>query len=222
MAYHEREYDVFIIEGTENSQDIWKWQHWEPWATALAPFTESSRGKAAVRCNQYSSNPWKKVPFGKLSWEEKSYLRWTHESPVNNDNSRDWGFLAVEAWSPSWTICVRENLPPEFYFSMKNPNFNNIRDRKKSPFIVCAIPVLDNGNLLQELELTIINLVKTLPASLLAYKRRPWGITSFPGSNGFTHAIQDIYELPFSKPGNPLAKPFDEDTLLETWRLIKV
>jgi hypothetical protein len=222
MAYHEREYDLFIIQGTKDSPDIWKWKHWESWAIALAPFAESLRGKSALRCNQYSLNQLQKIPFGKLAWDEKSHQRWTHGSPVNITNSSEWMFLGVEAWSPSWTACVRENMPPDFFFSMTNPNFNRTENIKDTPFIVCAIPALADSKKAQELELVLSNLAKSLPASLFAYKRRSWGVPSFPGSNGFTYAIQDIFKSPLSYAGNPNADPFEEDTLPETWRFIEL
>lgn len=222
MAYHEREYEVYILKGMEDSVDLWSWQHWEPWAIALAPFTTSPRGKATVRCLQYSADPKKMVPFGRLSWDEKSHHRWTHNSPTNGEEWKRWGFLSMEAWAPSWTICEREIVPPDFYLSMHNPNCHRSAPRRPSPFLVCAVPYSLGQSRVMELESVLISLSKSLHVSVLAHKRRPWGIGSLR-QDSFTYAIQDMTEFVLSGATDfdRMRKPFNEDLLPETWRRIE-
>jgi hypothetical protein len=221
MAYHTLEYDVYVIKGAQGCPDLWTWRHWEPWAKALNPFATSPRGKAAVRCLQYSADPRKMVSFGKLYWEEKSHQRWTHNSPTNGDDSTPWKFLSLEAWAPSWTVCEKERVPPEFYFSLRNPDcFRSAGN--SAPFVVCAIPSEPDSNRATELESALASLLKTFPSSVFAHKKRPWGISSL-GADSFTYSIQDMRETVLSGATDfdRMRKPFDEDLLPETWRRIK-
>lgn len=222
MAYHEREYEVYVLKGMEDSIDLWTWQHWEPWATALTPFATSPRGKATVRCLQYSADPKKMVSFGKLSWNEKSHQRWTHNSPMNDDEWNRWKFLSMEALAPSWNVCERELVPPDFYFSMHNPNCHRSVPKRPSPFLVCAVPTSLGQNRVIELESVLVSLSKTLPVSVLAHKKRPWGISSLR-QDSFTYAIQDMTEsvLSGATDFDRMRKPFDEDLLPETWKRIE-
>ena len=52
MAFHDPQYDVFVLKGTADSPAPWVWDTWTPWAKALAPFTATPRGKPAVRSTQ--------------------------------------------------------------------------------------------------------------------------------------------------------------------------
>lgn len=223
MAYHEHDYEVFVLKGAADSAELWSWRNWEPWATALAPFASSERGKAAVRCQQYSSDPGKMVSFGRLSWDEKSHQRWAHSSPNNAEDWKGWKFLSMQAWAPGWTICEREYIPPDFYFSMKTQDGHRYQPKHSGPFVVCAIRSSLGQNKVLELESILCQLAQTLPASVLAHKKRPWGIRGL-GANSFTYAIQDMTESVLSGPteADRIRRPFDEDLLPESWRKIDV
>lgn len=222
MAYHEHEYEVYVLKGMEESADLWAWRQWELWATALTPFTLSPRGKATVRCLQYSADPKKMVLFGKLSWDEKSHQRWAHNSPANGEEWKRWQFLSMEAWAPSWTVCEKELVPPNFYLSMHNPNFRLSAPRLRSPFLVCAVPSSLGQKKVMELESVLVSLSSTLTDPVLAHKKRPWGISSL-GKDSFTYAIQDMTESVLSGASDfdRMRKPFNEDLLPETWRRIE-
>ena len=222
MAYHDREYEVYVLKGMGSCVDLWSWQNWEKWAAALSPFTNSVRGKSAVRCLQISADSKKTIPFGKLSWDEKSHQRWAHNSPINVEEWKRWQFLNLEAWTPSWNVCIKEKVPPDFYFNMRDPNGNSSAPKRPSPFLVCAIASSVGQNRINDLESTLVSLLETLPDSILAIKKRPWGISSF-GQGSFTHAIQDMTEsvLSGATEFDRMRKPFDEDLLPETWRRIE-
>lgn len=211
------------MKGSEGSPDLWAWRNWEPWATALTPFTTGPRGNATMRCLQYSADPKKVVPFGKLSWDEKSHQRWAHSSPTNAEEWKYWKFLSLEACAPGWTVCEKESIPPDFYFAMKNPNGHRNAPKHPVPFLVCAIPSSLGSRKVSELESVLCSLAKTLPFSVFAHKRRPWGVSSL-GQDSFTYAIQDMTEsvLSGATDFDRMRKPFDEDLLPETWRRIVV
>ena len=211
------------MKGTEDSPDLWKWRHWEPWAIALAPFMMSPRGKATVRCLQHSADPRKMIPFGKLYWDEKSHQRWSHSSPMSSDECAHWEFLSLEAWTPSWTICERERIPPEFFFSLRNPNYHRRACKRSGPFLVCAIASSLEHSKVTELESVLGSLAKTLSISVFAHKKRPWGISSY-GKDSFTYSIQDMTDSVLSGATDldQMRKPFDEDLLPETWKQIEV
>lgn len=222
MTYHQREYDVYVMKGAEGSPNLWMWRHWEQWATVLAPFATCPRGKATVRCLQYSAESRKRVPFGKLFWDERSHQRWTHNSPTNGDEWADWNFLSFEAWAPSWTACERESTPPDFYFSLRNRNFRLDAPKCQGPFLVCAIPFSLEHNKAAELESVLGSLAMTFPTSVFAHKKRPWGIRSL-GEDSFTYSIQDMTEsvLSGATDFDRMRTPFDEDLLPHTWRRIE-
>ncbi len=221
MKYHEHGYDVFVLKGLDVRPDLWAWSRWESLASLLAPFVKLARGKAAVRCLQYSPDPKKMVAFGKLSWNAQSHMRWAHGSPVNADGCAGWTFLSMETWAPGWTVCEKELIPPDFYFRVKA-----IDCRRKSlggsrPFVVCAMASALGADNARHLESVLSSLAASLPASVFAHKRRPWGIGSL-GAGSFTYAVQDMNEsvLSGAQEFDRMRKPFDEDLLPETWRVI--
>jgi hypothetical protein len=129
----------------------------------------------------------------------------------------------MEAWAPSWTACEKERIPPDFYFSLHNPNSHRRAPKRPAPFLVCAISSSLGHNKAMELESVLHSLSKTLPASVFAHKKRPWGIGSL-GQDSFTYAIQDMTEsvLTGATEFDRMRRPFNEDLLSETWRRIEV
>jgi hypothetical protein len=216
MAFHTRDYDVFILKGTAGHPQPWTWESWQPWAAALAPFSASPRGQPGVRCTVWCDRDRKHVPFGTLGWDDKSHQRWTFGSPVTREASDQWKFIHTEAWAPRWTVCEREHLAPDFFFSLRNPAMGSEYGKPPYPFVVCALAAAGDERR-DALAQALHPLAKALPAALFATKRRPWGIAS---GGGFTHSIQDMNEAVLSGAVNPHS--IDADRLPETWTVIDV
>ena len=145
MAFHDRDYQVLIILGSPDVQPLWQWERWQRTADLIAPLSNLPRGKASVRCYQYVPNPSslgtkKEQNFGRLAWDIRSHAKWAHGSPITVDKCRDWDFGSMEAWAPSWTVCEREHLAPDFYFQMANEEMSRAYGKKPAfnPLVVLA------------------------------------------------------------------------------------
>ena len=227
MAFHDRDYQVFVILGSPDVQPLWQWERWKRDADLIAPLLNLPRGKASVRCHQYVPNPsrlgTKMVQnFGRLAWDVRSHVKWAHGSPVTVDKCRGWVFGSMEAWAPSWTVCERENLAPDFYFQMVNERVNRAYGKTPAfnPLVVLAVSLSLDASYGNSFRAAADALATHVRSRLFATRVRPWGYTLATGGAAFDHAICDLGAGSLFSFGNPHDRSVDAHTLQEGWRML--
>src|SRR5271154_1727592 len=122
-SFADRIYDLYVILGAPDSSQIWNWQNWQKIASTLDPIVALGRNKAADRTTQFINGSRNAVSFGRIGWNEKGHQKWTHNSPATIETSKKWSFLKMEMWSPTWSVCEREKIAPDFFFAFRNESF---------------------------------------------------------------------------------------------------
>jgi hypothetical protein len=229
MAFHDRDYEVYIILGSPEMPPLWRWDRWQTVADLLAPFAEVPRGKAALRGHRYVPNP-KKPGFskaeglGRIGWDRRSHEKWTFNSPLTNGLSSTWQFGNMEAWAPSWNVCGRENLAPDFYFSMNNQTMLGIANKELAfnPVIVLAVSASLDGDYRFGIREAALSLSSFVDSKLFVSRKRPWGYSWGLELKAFTGAIQDLGTGGLFKLGDPHGRPLNADTFAEEWSQVLV
>ena len=125
--------------------------------------------------------PWSpnksQVKFGKLVWTEKSFKKWTHGSPDNENENLV--FTTSSAWSPSQGACNRRNCFPHFTFSMSNKNIENDSERPFGTFMLFSLYKKADPELRSELKKAVLKTAELTQSILTLYKVRKWGKKSF-------------------------------------------
>jgi hypothetical protein len=199
MAFHDVDYDVYVVLGNPDSVPLWHWEVWRHFESAIDPLIRAARGKPALRSMQYL--PGKKpetVRFGRLGWKETDHEKWVHRSPREREASRGRVFHDVELWAPSWNACEREGRPPDVFVSISNesavhatPSFNSV--------VLLAV-IADFARHQPQLTVQVLTVLRRLTlAKLVARSHRPWGKPW--GSIGFRDAINDLYISGLFRPG---------------------
>ena len=225
IPFFARSYDLYVILGSPHSPQIWYWENWRKVAAGLEPFVAVARDKAAVRTTQFingGKNPSKDaVSFGRIGWSEKGHQRWTHGSPVTLDSSPSWAFLQMEMWSPTWSVCEREDRAPDVFFAFRNEAFwPRIDPLKFNQTIIFALSRNLNGALLVDARRWVLQLSAELQSPLVAYQKRAWGKAR--GSVGlFSDSIQDLVTVGLFKVGDYHNRAVDLDTFEEKWESLR-
>ncbi|MEN4920172.1 hypothetical protein ABE485_15985 [Achromobacter spanius] len=215
MAFHTRTYDAYLVLTGPSAPAPWTTAAWLPVAQALAPFTESPRGKAAVRCTQIDKATRKRASFGRLGWNEAAHRKWTHDAP----ETAPWIFLGAEAWAPSWTQCERDVQAPDCFVALSTPSAVH-RDEplhfggKLLVALACDAP----QDLRARLRETVVAVARGLDSPLAAHQVRAWGKPSSYG--GFTAAMNDLSIVGLFRGGNPHERPLDLATFEESWTAV--
>ena len=217
MGYFDRQYEVFVLLGAPFSSKLWEESQWLPLAENLGQFAESSRGRTAVRTYQNDVSG-KDIAFGRLAWNPKSHRRWTHSSAQHSNQAT---FHYMEVWAPAWTICWRENMSPDFFFNLLNPDhLNNHSQHQFNQVVVCALAQDLGPSRATALQSILRSWAATLSAPVFARKSRPWGISS-GHLGGYTDVIEHMALLHLFKVGNPHERPLDRATFSEPWEFLQ-
>lgn len=220
MSFFEKEYSVYVVLSGPHTAKPWAWSLWKEIQNLLEPFASVSRGKAAIRSTQVSGNDGKKISFGKIGWNEKSHAKWTHDSPETETDSKDWRFLNVEAWAPSWTVCEKENSAPDFFLSVNNEHPCGESDKSQfGAIVVVALATSEGSERLVQLKAAVTEIAAKLNSPLAIYKRRNWGTPI--GSDGYTDALNDLGATGLFKVGPRHQRPLDVSTFSEQWILLE-
>ncbi|MES2206808.1 MAG: hypothetical protein V4525_08435 [Pseudomonadota bacterium] len=220
MLFFEKEYLVYVVLSGPYTKKPWSWPLWQEIQKLLEPFALISRGKAAIRSTQVLGNNGKKISFGKIGWDEKSHAKWTHDSPVTETSSKNWCFLNVEAWAPSWTVCAKENSAPDFYLSVNNEHPYGESDKSQfGAIVIVALATSTGSERLMQFTAAVTKIAAKLNSPLVVYKHRNWG-TSI-GSSGFTNALNDLGVTGLFKAGARHQRPLDVSTFSQQWMLMK-
>jgi hypothetical protein len=218
MAFHTADYDVYVALGDPEALPLWTWGVWQQFAPAIDPLIRAARGKPALRSVQYLPDQGGEVKFGRLGWKESDHQKWTHQSPMNKQQSKSWQFLNLEVWAPAWTVCERENRAPDVFLSISNETLGGGYRQELSfnPIVVFAIAAVLAKRELSLVPAILSTLSKLTSPKLTGYRRRPWG-TAF-GSVGFTNSIQDLASNGLFKPGPCHEGEVGFHLLAEKWR----
>src|SRR5262249_3356812 len=124
MAFHDREYDVYVLLGDPAAIPPWTRLIWTDVAKALDPLMQVARDRPAVRSSQLGPGPGspnqRSISFGRIGWNEQGHKKWTHSEDGQLASGEPAHFLTCEVWAPSWTVCQRELRAPDVYFAMRN------------------------------------------------------------------------------------------------------
>ncbi|WP_256228988.1 hypothetical protein [Variovorax sp. YR750] len=217
--FHAKNYDLFVLLGAPDLLP-WQWQIWVEIEPLLAPFVCSDRGKSIVRSSQASGlgKEYRSIAFGKMGWDLKSHLRWTHGSPSNALDSNPRRFLGMEAWGPSWTVCEKEHEAPDFYLHLLSaPNARQGGIPRFGSMLVVALTASASGERRRELRAAMIAVAALLKSPLAVCKRRAWGIAS-GAAGGFRDAVQDLgVGRGLFREEDPHAQPVSLETFSEAW-----
>ena len=200
MSFHERSFHLHVILGDPTKARIWEWVVWPKIAQVIDPLVTGSRGPAAVRSYQNGTDR-KWIRFGRIGWNVNGHQKWVHGSPRNVSESRNWWFLNMELWAPSWSICRREGMAPDVYFAFSNEGFEGFKGDYSTltfnPYLVLAVAEQSVvGKLCEDVA---ANLTALLNARLHAYQKRNWGL---PFSDfAFSNSIGDLMVSSVFKPG---------------------
>lgn len=214
LAFHTRTYDAYLVLTGPSAPAPWTTGTWLTVAEALAPFADSARGKAAVRCTQIDKATRKRASFGRLGWNEASHRKWTHDAP----ETAPWTFLGAQAWAPSWTQCERDNQAPDFFVALSTPN-SGLRDKPRQfggkllVALACDAPQ-DQRDRLRE---AVVAVARGLDSPLTVHQERAWGRASY---GGFTAAMNDLCIVGLFRGGDPHQRPLDLATFEEPWAAV--
>src|SRR5262249_54771554 len=176
----------------------------------------SPRGSTSIRCSQIDAERRRHIPFGRLVWSNKSFLRWTHGAHQPLAASTPWLFEGLEVWSPSWTTVETEDVPPDFFLGVTNKAMGSGHNRQRhfNSVLVAALRTTTSATTLEAFRGSVRPCAQLVHSPLLAYSRRPWG-RAFAG--GFTDSIQDLPHTGLFRPGQPHDRPVTIDTLQGQW-----
>jgi hypothetical protein len=220
-AFHDREFDTYVVLGDRERPDLWTWSVWPVVAEALSPLVKSQRGRAAVRTSQFERDGETLIRFGRIGWNELGHEKWVHGSPKNNSVSAGWRFLDAEIWAPAWSTCERDGRAPDLFVGIRNERFWPQAEESVSfnPVVLLAVAT-DLGEPFTQEAVRAVQAVSahTIPV-LAVHQRRRWG-KAF-GNFGFSDSIQDLLSTGLFRVGSPHTRPVDETTFAEaTWRRI--
>jgi hypothetical protein len=202
LAFHDREYDAFVIVAASEGQPPWSAPAWKKLADVLEPFVEASGHPAAVRTSQLAGKlgEMKPVRFGKIGWNTAGHAKWTHAGA----NERF--FQSVEIWAPSWAQCSARDLAPDLYVCVCNPA------AAAAPHVPPVLLLAIACDLRLDATPAAKSIADILGSTLRARSRTPWGT---PASGGFTRALQDL--LPFGAFSSSWTEDDAAPSFVEPW-----
>jgi hypothetical protein len=209
MGFHTRRYIVDVLLGDPAAEPLWSSTAWSAVVGSLDPLMSSARGKEAVRSLQYSLR--KPVRFGRIGWNAVGHQKWTLGGPLPSSAGRV--FSSVEAWAPSWTICERDNCPPDTFLYVQNEAAIFSKGASFNPTVLLA--TAEDCEALREPRVEAVQALVSWTRPLLhVWKARTWGNSS---TVGFTDAIQDLVVTGLFKPGKRHSGVPTVDIFSEPW-----
>lgn len=207
MAFHDREYDVYVVLGGPSAPLPWVQSAWGDISAALDPLMQAARDRPAVRSVQLGPKPGspnqRSISFGRIGWNDQGARKWCHSENGQLVSGGGAYFQASSVWAPSWTVCERENLAPDVFFSIDNPSPFSPKAGDAIKFSsTCILAVASDlePNCGEPARQSSVAISTTLQAVARGHCARPWG-RSIGGSASFSDAINDLGILGLFKPG---------------------
>ena len=225
MAFHDREYDVYVVLGSPAVRPPWVQPTWNGVSEALDPVMGSARERPSVRSTQLGPKPGspnqRSISFGRIGWNDRGAKKWTHSEDGQLVSGRLAHFLTCEIWAPSWTACARDHLAPDVYFVMSNaselghsPKSNSAL--KFNSHCILAVASDMGSTILEQARGSAQSIALLLRAVLQGYCVRPWG-RSYGGGFSYTDAINDLAIVGLFKLGPRHKEPVSLSMLSGTW-----
>jgi hypothetical protein len=212
MSYSDRQYEVFAILGDPALEPAWTESRWKCISDILNPLVQKTRGSAAVRSTQLSkgagSPNQRAISFGRIGWNAQGHKKWVHISDGIE-------FINTEVWSPSWTTCEREGLPPDVYVAVRNSRLTPDQQVTFNPIFILAVALNSDGQMVSSARAIAEALSVVLNSVLRVRYIRPWGFRF--GSMGFTNAIGDLSFIVLFKRGPRNQQPPAVEALEGSW-----
>ncbi len=185
-------YVLYLVLGKSAALHVYDWAVWRDIAPLLDPIIAVARGRASVRSTQLDRATHRPVTFGRLFWDDKSHMRWTHSSPLTNGASDHWSFFATEVWAPHWRVCEREDRAPDVFVHVHAEH-----QAEGKPFdqevLIAAREEMPRAVLERHLPQATGRIAELMNGVLTATTTAQWG-QSTSGGIGFTDAIQDFVQ----------------------------
>ncbi len=199
MGYRDRKYLVYAVLGSRVAPPPWVERTWTHIFNALDCLIHVQRRAVAVRSTQLDSLTGtpnqRRISFGRIGWNELGSKRWTHAENGVLLSGRQAAFLNCEMWAPSWSICGRDGLAPDVYFSMMSePN------EKLSFSSTCLLAVASDLGQPDEAWQAADAIAATVQAVFRAHCIRQWGGHLHDGMLRL-NAINDLLVSGLFKPG---------------------
>lgn len=203
-----RQYTVHVILGDPSAEPVWHWSRWLQVAKLIDPLIQRARGRPLIQSLQQSEKR-KFLKFGRLTWSQDSHAKWTHDSPVTNNDSKSWMFHSAYVEVPSFAVCYEQKQPCDVLFHVcAQHEIDGVLTF--NPAIVLAV-----AEELQAEQLIIgavTGIASLVSAKLVAKQVRPYGIAIANG--GYQDGLIDSTKiLGYFKGGNWQARGPVIDTL---------
>ncbi len=218
MAFHDREYLIYAVLGHPLSRPPWVETTWTRIFEALDPLTATARGAASVRSSQLGRRPdsphYQSISFGRIGWNQQGCRKWIHREDGELLSGGHALFEGTEIWAPSWTVCEREGLAPDFFFGMIGEAQFSSGARAFNSICVTAIASdLEKADAARTSAVAVASIVD---AVLRVRCVRPWGLPTL-GGNAFTNPISSLASSGLFKHGARQQLPVSLANLAGTW-----
>jgi len=187
-----RPYVQYLLLG--NAVDVapvYDWAVWGQVVPLLTPLVLAMRERAAVRSSQLDTATNKGVAFGRLGWDEKSHLAWTHNSPRTAASCKTWLFQFTQVWAPSWSVAHRKDQPPDLFIEIHKEPVRPIQAFDQGLLIGLAEDVLDS-TLSAHIVSIFPQLKKLLGCALAATRSEGW-LERHPRYESLHLALDDYF-----------------------------
>jgi len=213
----DRQYELHVVFGSPSLLP-WNWTVWQRIADELNPVFAAVFGQPATysRQGQRIGRRLRDVPFGRMTWGEKTHERWTHDSPKTSGRSSEWEFCDAQVWVPGRVICERERRRPHVYFQILNGGLGCKGQSLKFGSVIALGIARDLPEAAKsKAELAVANISEIVNAKLRVFKIRTW---SLPFGPFVKDSLQDLDTWLF-RVGSRHAEEPTLGLLKEEWEL---
>lgn len=222
MAFHDREYQVYVVLGQPSAPAPWVEPGWARLFDALDPIISAARGTAAVRSTQLGPRPGspnqRGISFGRIGWNAQGSRKWVHGADGRLLSGGEAIFVSSEVWAPSWTTCEREKLAPDAYLAITSASYGSPQADSEIKFnSQCILAVASDIGKADQARGCAEAVASIVDAALRAQCVRPWGIAVGGGHGFYSNAINDLHVTGLFKPGSRHQAPLSVASLAGDW-----
>jgi hypothetical protein len=221
MAYHERQYDLYVVLGNPEVSPVWAEPTWSQIASAIDPLIQMARAPAAVRTTQLrpgvGSPNQRAISFGRIGWNRKGHEKWVRRFPDEGADEKPNEFISAEIWAPSWTVCTKQNVPPDIYLAIRNEKTWS-KDVQFNPLILLAVARDHDVITVEQGKASANNVAETVSSVLRVHCERPWA-RLFRTGPLTTDAISDLLFTGLFKIGPIHDRRISSEVLKGAWEI---
>src|SRR5262249_25575255 len=150
-------------------------------SSATAGLFAAARDRASVRSTQFTDSrcPSSQISFGRMANDEKSAAKWNHREDGVLMSGSSAHFLGCEVWTPSWTVCEREQNAPDVFLFLGNEDHGAGADvevkRQFTSRCILAVACDLGDETRTGARRGALEIANALFAPLRAMCTRPWG-----------------------------------------------